>query len=629
MRFQLFCFSSAIALASLINTQSYAMITDKEEENEERSSTLLSPTLSPDALEEKKLPKIKDLRGFQPHYKTATTAEEWAESQQLLTAAVQVVSTCPAISQYLTGFLDTCPEYFHLYRNLFENPNKAIKKLDEKKLLTPLFNYAANLEYLLDNIRIDYRKTGKDYDTLQSKILPVIQPTFNQYIKAYEMLTGKVTSSLGSLNFAKIFFTSNLHLFYKRDEEGFLIFTIDPLHSAPIDTNLLDTYIPYKNKGNDFFEHYILFHIDQKSGRPTIEKRSGLIFRKAPSIHEQNIKHITITPYYGEDAVLNPYSREMTISLQKTTLNPIFPQVTIPPSQEEIVSKVAEEMPIVDPINNIAMVDLVNSEKLQSSLPSVTLSGFYSFGMKLLGERTSCFLPYLSGAIEELEAEYLFISKFKEKAAKAELTQPEDILLLEYIKESFPNQTPEEVMADYERALLEAYEDEEVRTYKEKIRREQEERSQKVAKGEHYNAKGKKGKKNKDLNRNKVKKPKEQESLALSSCEEEQMRIEAGSKAAKRLNLLKNEASSRKKPEKFRKFLQAVNVATQELARLNVPVGAKLNKSSHGNIVVEGEKPITLVRPHGLRGSISKKNAKGILTGLLNSYFETLSKSKG
>lgn len=612
MRFHLSCLSGIIAIL-LSSPYALAMEIDEEEVDTNKISlhslSLQSPIL--DVAEDKLQPTIGNLRGFQPWYETSVTREAWRNAQQILTDAAATVTTSDKIGFWLKMYMDAEPEYFHLYNNLLQTPAKTLRKLDANKLLNPLFKYAAAFEHLLDNIRTNYRKTGKDYSAIQRKVLPIVQPTFNQYLKAWEELTSQQTSSLGSLEYEKPFVMRKAHLFYKRDTHGFLVFTIRTENNEVIDTNLFETYIPYKNEGKDFFEHSILFTVIGE--KPVIQRREGLIFRDTASILAQDLEGVSITPYYGEYAH-DPFTTKQTMSLIREEDLPTFIEDKKEPTTN-YTSAVKQDT-----------VDLPQSQRLQSSLSPEAPLSFYAFSKGLLANKSSTFLPYLAGPIEELEAEYLFLHDVISRVQLSqEYLSPDNILLLEYLKAGFPDQDPEQVLENYEKVLLEAYEDEETRTYKEQVTKEQEERSQRVAKIV-VSSQRKKQKNNKKSITQYQKPIKSEEQLSLQ--DEEGVVKEAKQKAQARLNELKQHVKTKTAPQKFRKFLQAVNVVTQELAKLHTPVRAELNKSSHGNISVEGAKPVTIVRPHGLHTTISKKNSKGILTGLLNSYFEKLSNKK-
>ena len=619
MWFQFSCLSSTLVLSLLSAPFCYAM----DYENDKALSR--SQSLTKTNVEEQKHPTIGDLRGFQPHYKTLITTEEWNNAKEKLTQAASAVTTCDVISVWVNMYRNACPAYFNLYKDLSK---QNLKKLNEEKLLAPLFDFTAALVLLMDNIRTDYRQVGRgdDYIRLESEVLPILQPTFNQYMKAYETLTGKVTSSIGSLDYEKEVVTLKTHLFYQRDRNGFLPFNINIESSTLVDPglNLYMTYIPYTLPSG--FEHLsegdILFTLD-KNGKPTIERKSGLLFKKKqPTSESEQLKEfVLLTFYYGAEHPIHPFNFSKTLAVHEPQPQPIQP-VSLNPEQFHFQDPLSMHKKLDKYFDKEAKIDHNHAVWLEDSQHRF----LFQFGQSFLEDNPFAFLPYPSIGIEELEAEYLFLSDFKEKISKG--IQPEDTYLLEYLKEGFPEQTPEEVIANYEGTLLGAYEDEETRLYNEQIRKEQEENKKKVVNNEHYKPQNKKDKKNKKLNVLRNKNPIEIEDKTLSNSKENQIHMHSQKKAQERLNQLKENVTLRKKPEKFRKFLKAVNMATQGLARLNVPVEAELHKSSHGNIAVDKEKPITIVRPHGLRDTISKKNGKGILTNLLSSYIEKLGPKK-
>ena len=611
MRFHLLCLSRALVLGILISSYSQAMQPD---DNHEKQGALIMQTTtstpnSLDNLEEGKL-KIRDLRGFQSFYETKVSDEEWKQIHQILVEATKTVTICNAIGNWLDNYESMDQAYYLLYKDLLKNPEKAQKKFkgQEKKLLEPLCNYVIALEGLLGNIKEDYQSTNQDYALLEKEILKVVQPTFNQYIQAYELLTAKFTTSLGSLNYQKLFRGSKCELFYKRDPKGFFIFTIDQAPKNAVGSNLFEASISYKSPEGKASAHSVLFSFDQNN-RLVVEKRSGLIFRTESSILGSDNSSIFITPYCGEEDEFIPYSIRATLALS--------PAEEISSFRQKINSAA------VGTKHNtlIHHFDEDTSEVLEAQVPPKSLNFFYDFGTEFLENRSSAFLPYPSERIERLELEYLFLKNFAKRVIQEGLNTPENAYLFKYLQESYPNQKPEEVIENYEQVLLEAYEDDELKAYEEQVLKEQEEVRKKVVDEEHYKKSGKSKKKKKPT----TKPFNNKKSLKESNVPENDVTIreKISERVKKRLDELKEQANGIK-PIKFRKHLRFVNAITQELVREGADVTARLRESSHGDIVIkdnEGEKNrILMHRPHGFRNMITSKNGKGILEGLINAY---------
>jgi len=627
--FSLSCFTSfpAFSMEEIKNELSLSILTVPKTQSEQAHTN---------EDKNKELTSLIDIRGFQCHYKTLVTEEEWNENQRLLLKEAQDLSSASR-KNFVPGYLQAIKPYFLLYKNLLQNQKKTLKHLKEKELLGTLSDFTYTYEMLNDAIMLNPFNKGKYFSDTQRKILPIIQRTFNLYMQAYERLTGKTTSFLESLHYKKVYQQCiEAHLFYKRNEDGFFIFPILPYKTLGKNLFLNSiAYIPAGEKGTD----EVCFSMPEKEGEPQIVRQSGFIYTDLGNIEVQGemrpaisfhlyYGELSSTPFFAGISMLIPGAcdaKEQNTPYEAYVKSEIIRSLGACKSTENLAVQAAEKS-LVD-FEGVHASTLyfgnLKSDNFTLRLSS-NESSLYRSAKQILEKEQSTFVPLPSTPVEELESEYLYFLELQERISR-QIGTPEDMAMLEYFKETDPEtyseKTAEKLLKESENALLEAYIQEEQKQIEQQIRKEQEERSQNVATGKHY----KPTSKNKNNKGSKHKFEKKEKSQKSAETNEENILKEAKNLAAGRLNSLKLPKGNNLK---FRKFLDLVNTAQQELANVGVGVKGALNKSSHGSIAIEGSKSMTIVRPHGRRDTISPKKAKGILNGLCNSLFEVLNTKK-
>lgn len=218
----------------------------------------------------------------EPHYNTAVTSQEWDKVIGLLNTAqhpkrVQQlanelgITPAAATQNILQGMvfnLGIFQKYFALYQSM--NADKVPPKLKEEpsyNFFVPLRQFVFQFQVVYDLAMTHYREEGQDNSFLERDYLPIVQRTFNRMVGAWEQITGRKAATFGPLEpNEKLIINDgnqNKHLYYIRDEKGFLLFPITPEEpmGAPEDNYYLQR-IPYRFfLSEEAFAHQVVFSV--------------------------------------------------------------------------------------------------------------------------------------------------------------------------------------------------------------------------------------------------------------------------------------------------------------------------------------------------------------------------------
>lgn len=148
-----FSFFTLFSLSCFTSFPAFSMEIDMEEIKKELSfSILTAPKAQSQAHanedKNKELTSLIDIRGFQSHYKTSVTEEEWNENQRLLLKEAQDLSS-ESRKNFVPGYLQAIKPYFSLYKNLLQNQKTTLKHLKEKELLHFFLEFKPSLTMLM------------------------------------------------------------------------------------------------------------------------------------------------------------------------------------------------------------------------------------------------------------------------------------------------------------------------------------------------------------------------------------------------------------------------------------------------------------------------------------------------
>jgi hypothetical protein len=564
------------------------------------------------------------IQGFQPHYKTRVKEEEWQQvlcmlhmlNHPLLNSSPERRDAIVKKYQY------TFDNYYALYKQMEKGERKCFKQLEKKHALffNPLFQFVAGFEDAYDNIRSQYGGNSQQRKQLEDEIFPIVQRTFNRYMTVYEKLKNLTTATLESLDYSSIQSSSSTlkHLYYKRDDNGFLLFTLYP-HKILKD-GYYESYIPYKFPTAEIGEHSIIFRKEDDSEKLKVVHEPGLIIdRKGDNV---------FLSYYTGSLSSYPYTAKpetwcLKGKSSQAWINSLIvaDKLKHMAAEEREAGKASEIYEVfadaltqvlgdsVPPGLDQEGATLKIEENLHVILPE---EQFLNFAEGFLGKYESGFIPFPRTSLDQIECDYLWLLECRERI-RSYRPSAADVYLLEYLTEEPFSETDIEThlgdtLRKYEEDILEGYSREE-----EVYRLEQEQRQDMVRRGEHYKKKApthSKGKKQiKRQGKLQSKKQHEHQTPPLKN------KYEAGTR--ERLQQLKNG----NRGLKFRNYMKMVNAITREIVKEGVEITGQLNKSSHGKFKAEGSTPISVVRPHGRYNTVSPKGAKKSLNSLMNAYF--------
>lgn len=567
------------------------------------------------------------------------SSEEWKKVDNFLEEAVEVVLRSPFVKAsqlwdvHEQCYKPTFSKYYELYQMISSNNRGVLKKIKEdlNQLLNPLGNFVAVFESLFDTLKTHYKEDINNYvihkDRLERDIFPIVQSTFNTFMRIYEKHAPDKIEEIGPLKNESQYWSISIegftkYVFYKQDiNGGFLLFTV--FSDKKIGENLFNTYVPYLHSRNpSYAEDSLIFSFDE-ANLPMLEEHPGLIISR-------NRAGYLITPYRGNTTSI-PYTTAQSMLLQNPSTHKktetIFNLANLKTKNQKLPSeqKFLEDESFDRVIESV--VDDLPSELKNSPLTVEHVANDRGEAMKvfvenLLGKNDDCiFFPFPRTDREVMEETYLFLLDFKERI-RTQTLQPADAFLLTYLEEAtFPEKNLEQIIQEYEEELIEDYTKEE-----EKIRLEQEARRRMVASGE-LNEKQPKFDRKKPSYRSKKEKDsraKNAISMKDGTANTNDPSLESPKeKARKKLEELKS--LNKNGSLKFRKFMQLVNVARQGLVELDVTLKAELNKSSHGKL-----DSLPLVRPHGnaKEKSLSSSRKKQFLSNLIEMYLQKLENSK-
>lgn len=535
------------------------------------------------------------LKGFSPRYNTNVSSEEWRNALSQLEEELDKTQINPILTpSEKEEWKKSFDIFLALYQTLDKNYSKTIKKIKKdinKEFFSPLFDFTAYFEGLYDALRLSYTQQEKSFQHLGSILHPV-QKAWNLYLKAYENLTNQELTSFGNLGFSKIHKGHCKHLFYIRNEEGFLLFTIYP--HEPLTSDLYLTYAQYGLKEDDDSRNRdFLFSKSSQNNSIRIIEEPGLII-------EKKNEALNITPYSGSQAFI-PFASASTLVFG---IKPIF---------KTNLNKSLIKAGLPERVQHASITALSFSKKDTTGFHLIgKMEGFLS---SLLGGSKARFILYPQTDLDHMEAEYVFLQDLYERYRES--PDDQDVLYaLEYVKETFQNQNLEEIIADHETTLEHEYFNKEKEILEAQIRAEQAERTKMVANAEHYKIKPK--------NKKQIKK-KEKQSITPEKNDRkfnpEEIEATARANAKRRVELLKNKEI--RGHMKYKDYLRLVNAAAQELRRDSIPVSGRLNASSHGSLEM-GDKTLPIYRPHGRHKTVHVKSARNMLSNLLDCYFAHL-----
>jgi hypothetical protein len=595
--------------------------------------------------------------GFLSNYEIEISNKEWSQLSSFFEKAFENgkgsinylgASFCAQAKQ-------AAKHYYTLYKLLLSSEAKVLNSPDKGKLIPTLGHFVKYFEMAYDRIKDRGRRTAfGTQNSFQDTIFSVVQKTFNVYMRTYERLNKTPLGFVEDLHFSQpaLIGSYKIHLFYTRDENGFILFNLIP--QDEVDAGLFKTYIPYGNIDTSFFvERHFLFSLTSNN-KPVLIEDKGYCINKSEGVYN-------ISFYSGNTGIV-PYSLGKTIITRRNAENPVITTIdgisqilrdsskldslnnlsNVPPDAErepeEHSSGRREELEnlntILEELRNALMDNLVqissnstlyslhhlvaNTEKqLLETIQNRDINALLNMLDSLLEGQPSKFLGVPGSPLDMLETEYLFLKELREQHHHD--LHPNMQFLLEYIQQEFPAQTLDEIIAHYEEELVCHYEAEEREILENAYKAEQDQRSQMVIQGDHYKKKPSHKKKNSHRRQDYKKAKPQAESAAEKSARLEKQYQEAKKKAEQRLKKIKDIKISGS--PKFRKYLKLVNKVTQGLRARGVSVTAQLNRSSHGSLAVQGEK-ISIVRPHGGYNTVHQSAARDLLGHLVQTYFD-------
>ncbi len=624
-----------LALAFLCLCQSSLVAMEQTEESEKPFNPRTPTSIVPFRFSEN---DDSPLQEFQPQYSTIVADEEWKEVPQILnTLNHPLLELWPERKEALfKNYKETFHTYYVLYNRMRKGGRNYLKELLKRpeflsnELFPTLFQFVTDFEDVYDQLRTSYQKGSKERKQLEGTIFPIVQRTFNFYMKVYETLTSNKLTNLGSLNYSQIQSSTRRlkHLYYKKDDNGFLIFTLYP-HKRLKD-GYYESYIPFRSPNEEHGEHSVIFKIKQSSDQNPSEK---LKIVQQPGFLIQKRDGDIVIQHYRGNLNKDPYSTDPGNRYLNTKRIKAWSQMLMiieelrrrteeESNEKELLEKSAEAF--LKMSNDNAPIDaqqggiIIQSHKqtLDEELRDVYL---LNFSERFLGEDTSGFIPLPRTPLEQLECNYLCLLECRQRLESQEVSSG-DLYLLEYltgeeITESNFKEHLTDTLVQYKEALKNDYRQEEEDAY----RLEQEQRQAMVRNGDHYKGKVPSKKQGRSKGKNQQKKHGKSQSnrqtvQQASPLQSESKHIE---KAKERFQKLKNGQRGRK----FRNYIKIVNGITQEMAKEGLKVTGQLNQSSHGTFKAKGSKPTTVVRPHGKRNTVSLKGSKKSLNSLFNTYF--------
>lgn len=495
-------------------------------------------------------------------------------------------------------------EAFYKHYNTF-NTNKwrttlQFQELERKRILSAFFKAVAGLEDILNELRTrdKAQKEGKNSDQILS-LFKTFQKVTNRFMK--EWGAGKETEKLGSLSYAAQYHAPWIqHLYYMRDDHGFIPFTIFKHEAIEEDRGLYRTYVSYGQQlPGPYYERSILFY-SHDSGTIEIESTPGIIA-------ETKGEFLTLKPYTGANSLF-PYTHTISIHMgaKNSDLPPDLsfdkPYFITPSLIEQFKKPIFTEKNIGDPL----FAKMTTPEEYLSTR---ILEAFFR---RYLSDKNKKFFPLFANEIACLESNYLFLRNLKEKI-KNDPQNEEALYTASLVQQAFYNSLSEEktgsplslgeIIEDHENFLIEKYEEEE------RIRLQQEERSRMVADG-YYDTENKHLKKSKKLKSKKGEK--EKKDIAPKA---EPVQNEIAKKVQERLRELKEG----KKHITYQNYLQLVNIVIQGFRLTGIEVSGYLNGSSHGAIVIGGH-TIPHSRVHN-GAMIPRTRAIAFCKNMLDLYF--------
>ncbi|MBW8308206.1 MAG: hypothetical protein K0M45_00950 [Candidatus Paracaedibacteraceae bacterium] len=597
--------------------------------------------------------------GFLSSYETKISDKEWDQVEGFLQKPFEdspgVIKLSAA--HFYAQAKYAAKHYYALYKLLMKSEAKVLDSPDKDKLIPRLSRFVKFFESTYDFIKSRARiKAIGTPSNFQDEIFPIVQKTFNTYMRAYEKLKRVPLEYVEDLHFSQPDFIPSriAHLFYTRDENGFILFNLMP--HTEVERGVFRTYIPYGNIDKRFFvERHFLFSLNSDN-KPVLIEDKGYCINKSEGVYN-------ISFYSGNTGIV-PYSLGKTIITRRNAENPVITMIdkisqilrdptkldslnnssNISPDAElkleEHSSERREDSGNLDTIleglrnalrDNLAQISSDSTlyslhhliANIEEQFPKTIqdqkdINALLNIVDSLLESHSSKFLGVPGSPLDILETEYLFL---KELCGKGHYKlDPNMQFLLEYIKQEFPLQTLDEVVIQYEEELITCYKAEEEENLENEYKAEQERRSQMVINGDHYKKKQSHKKPSPGKGNYRKAKPQE-ESAATKNGRLMKQQQEAKRRAEQRFKKIK-EIKIDESP-KFRKYLKLVNKVTQGLYATGTNVTAQLNRSSHGNLAVQGGK-ISIVRPHGRHNTVHQSSARDLIGRLVQTYFDTV-----
>lgn len=497
----------------------------------------------------------------------------------------------------ITKDIDTFYSHYSLLNTKRWHTTLQFLELERKKILSSFFNAVAGLEDILDELKTQDKtqKEGKNYHQIMS-LFGTFQKVTNRFMKEWGI--EKKPEQLGSLSYAAQYHAPWIqHLYYLRDGNGFIPFTIFKHEAIEEDKGLYKTYISYGQTPDLYQQRLVLFYShDDKTIE--IEPTPGLIVE---AIGES----LSLKPYTG---ATTPFLYTQTLSIYMGTkysdLPPDLPfnePCRITPSLIEQFKQ-----PILKK-NNIGAPLFAKTITSDESLSAKILEVFFR---QYLCGKDKKFFPCFSSEIACLESNYFFLRNLQEEI-KNDPQNEETLYTLSLVQQAFygPSSeekvnTPlslEEIIEDHEKLLFEKYEEE--------IRLQQEVRSRMVADG-YYDTESKHLKKSKNSKSKKGVKEKKKIASKIEHAQDE---------VAKKVRERLRELKEGKKYITYQKYLQLVNIVIQGFRLTGIEVNGYLNGSSHGAIVI-GDHTIPHSRVHN-GAMIPRTKAIAFCKDMLDLYF--------
>lgn len=452
--------------------------------------------------------------------------------------------------------------FFQVY-NQCQKPQK-LKEQNAEKFLTSLWRFIE----ILQGHWVDFKK-HVDAEKLKTEIFPIAQKIFNGSVQIYQKIHPK--EELGILGWfrgkscCRVTYEQGTrvaqYLGYKQHSPGnYFLFTSNT--SIPFN-DLYEITLPYRTNFHPQCMHDQIFFSLDDTGAPVPEKRSAIIVQQEPTGY-------TVALYRGEDSPF-PY--------------------TLCSMSSHIVSE--------EPLKNNTSYTLFGDTRNRTLFDLVKMPDGFSnkleyYLKKILKGDLQTFIPFPGTQLEKTEQTYLYLrGKQKERHAQKKKCQEEGQAIPSekplFCFERTPSEQSESIPAQEEvtlKAALKTCEQNLLAAYaeeiKEKIQKEQEQRSRDVVEGKHNQSQ-----KSKPQKKQSPQKPKQPSALS-----DDEIKTKAHAQAEQRLQKLRKELGQ---TGGFRALLNAAMLNFEALA---TPMTVSLQGGSHGTLQI-GDQKMTLVIPHG------------------------------